>query len=76
MGKRKMPPYQYAIEIENGRTASENGMVLKGQQDWEQEIWQWVISTLFSPTTLGEEYNFCREIFMGLKLTHWWVQVH
>ena len=38
MGKRKMPPYQYAIEIENGRTASENGMVIKGQQDWEQEI--------------------------------------
>ena len=33
-----MPPYQYAIEIENGRTASENGMAIKGQQEWEREI--------------------------------------
>ena len=28
-----MPPYQYVIEIENGRTASENGMVTKGKQN-------------------------------------------
>ena len=27
-----MPLYQYAVEIENGRTASENGMVIEGQQ--------------------------------------------
>ena len=40
-----------------------------------EEIWQWVISTLLSPTTVGEEYNFCREIFMGLKLTHWYKNV-
>ena len=33
-----MPPYQYAIEIENGRTASENGMATKGQQDWEGNL--------------------------------------
>ena len=30
-----MPPYQYANEIENGRTASENGIVIKDQQDWK-----------------------------------------
>ena len=56
---------------------------LRQKMEWWQkvnkigkEIWQWVISTLLSPTTVGEEYNFRREIFMGLKLTHWWVQVH
>ena len=28
-----MPLYQCAIEIENGRTASENGMMIEGQQE-------------------------------------------
>lgn len=33
-----MPLHQYAVEIENGRTASENGMVIEGQQDLEGNL--------------------------------------
>ena len=33
-----MPLNQYAVEIENGRTASENGMVIEGQQDLEGNL--------------------------------------
>ena len=43
----------------------------KDNKIWK-EIWKWVISTLYSPTTVGEGHYFCREIFMGLKLTHWY----
>ena len=64
-----MPLYHHATEIENGRTTSENGMVIERQQEL-REIWQWVISILYSPPTVCEGHYFCREIFMGLKLTH------
>ena len=33
-----MPLNQDAVEIENGKTASENGMVIKGQQDLEENL--------------------------------------
>ena len=33
-----MPLNQYAVEIENGRTASENGMVIEGQQFQPQQV--------------------------------------
>lgn len=33
-----MPLNQDAVEIENGKTALENGMVIKGQQDLEENL--------------------------------------
>ena len=33
-----MPLYHHATEIENGRTTSENGMVIEGQQESEGNL--------------------------------------